>query len=110
MAENDGSASPHDPIPLAVADRLLDLLSSEDDFRALFASNREAALIKAGLDPRVAGTVAKGDCMGVHKLASKEEFAAARAIIIRHLCGTEPQQHIHNFDAGVSDRVVRRTP
>jgi putative modified peptide len=64
-----------------VADRLLDLLSTDDAFRAQFVADPSAAL-------RVAGYVAPansdenfadpGQCLLVTALASKEQIASAR--------------------------------
>jgi putative modified peptide len=65
-----------------VANRLLDLLSTDDDFRALFVAAPNAALAKAGYvlpegvtDP----SAGPGACFVVTSLASKESIARARA-------------------------------
>ena len=49
----------------ATANRLIDLLSTDDDFRKLFASDTLAALKQAGAEPKVT-------------LADKETIAGAR--------------------------------
>jgi putative modified peptide len=66
------------PLDTAVADRLLDLLSTDDDFRALFVRDANAALEVAGYvhaDPTEAGP---GQCLDVSKLASKDSIARDR--------------------------------
>ena len=72
------------PAPLHpdVAKRLLDLLSTDDAFRALFVADVNAALAQAGYvapegaDETFAGP---GNCLIVASLASKESIAKARA-------------------------------
>ena len=76
------------PAPLHpnVAKRLLDLLSTDDAFRALFVADVNAALAQAGYvvpegaDETFAGP---GNCLNVAKLASKESIANARAELER---------------------------
>jgi hypothetical protein len=62
----------------ATANRLIDLLSTDDDFRKLFASDTLAALQEAGAEPtdELKEFVAK-DCAKV-TLADKETIAGAR--------------------------------
>ncbi|WP_372017462.1 NHLP-related RiPP peptide [Pseudoxanthomonas sp. 10H] len=74
---NQGAA----PAPLApeVADRLLDLLASDDDFRDLFARDPAAALVKAGYDPGAAEDLKLlHSRLKVGGLASKDAIASAR--------------------------------
>ena len=69
------------PAPLApeVADRLLDLLASDDDFRALFARDPAAALVKAGYDAGAADDLKMLQArLQVGALASKDTIAAGR--------------------------------
>ena len=68
------------PLHRDVADRLLDLLSSDDDFRALFQKDPHAALVQAGYEP-VAGEPSGGECMQLAPgatLASKAQIASDR--------------------------------
>jgi putative modified peptide len=66
-----------------VADQLLEKLSTDDDFRALFVKNPRAALRKLGHDTPEADRDYKGVdpvmCVAcVKTLASKEQIQAAR--------------------------------
>jgi putative modified peptide len=66
-----------------VADQLLEKLSGDDDFRALFEKNPRAALRKLGHDTPEAERDSKGVdpvmCVScVKTLASKEQIQAAR--------------------------------
>ena len=66
-----------------VANKLLDKLSSDDNFRALFESNPRAALRQVGHETPEADRDVKGAdplvcCYSVKALASKEQIQAAR--------------------------------
>ena len=79
------------PAPLhpRVVKTLLDLLSSDDDFRDLFQRDAHAALVKAGYQApegrsldQVSAAESGGACMqlrGSHQLASKEQIIRERA-------------------------------
>jgi putative modified peptide len=77
MANNKGPG----PAPLHpdVANRVLDLLSTDDDFRSLFQRDPHAALVQAG---HVAGDgPSGGECLQLapgETLASKEQIAQDR--------------------------------
>lgn len=63
------------PMHPDVTNRLLDKLSTDDDFRDLFARDAGAAIAQVGGDP------SGGECMQLaagHTLASKEQIAADR--------------------------------
>lgn len=62
------------------ADRLLDLLSTDDDFRAKFQQDPRAALASIGHAPAADQNVVEGAwmCCKVASLASKEDIARAR--------------------------------
>ena len=64
-----------------VVDRLLDLLSSDDDFRDLFARDARAALAQVGHLPAATAGITEGAwwCLKVESLASKEVIAHSRA-------------------------------
>lgn len=77
---------PPAPLHPRVAKRLLDLLSTDDDFRDLFQRDAHAALVHAGYEapagaestPEISG----GACMqlsGSEQLASKDEISRDRA-------------------------------
>lgn len=86
MANQKGPA----PAPLHpnVARKLLDLLSTDDDFRDLFQRDAHAALVQAGYqappgtEPSMAASLSGGNCMQLEPhatLASKEQIQASRA-------------------------------
>jgi len=69
-----------------VVRKLLDLLSSDDDFRDLFQHDAHAALMQAGYEAPAAieptADTSGGTCMqlaATEKLASKEQIARDRA-------------------------------
>ncbi len=73
-----------------VTDRLLDLLSSDDAFRALFEQNPRAALRQAGHEtPEIDRDIKGADpvicLLGCAKLASKETIRATHALLHRQL-------------------------
>ena len=85
MANNKGT--PPAPLHPQVARKLLDLLSTDDDFRNLFKRDAHAALVQAGYvpphdaDPTMLSALSGGDCMQLSSsdtLASKEKIAQDR--------------------------------
>lgn len=62
-----------------VADRLLDLLSTDDAFRALFVSDAKAAMEVAGYVHADETVAHPAWCWTVTNLASKEDIALHRA-------------------------------
>lgn len=103
------------PLPVEVADRLLDLLGSDDLFRERFQRDHLAALRSIGYESpppgqmTACGTVpipmaqaeAFRDCK-VRQLASKEAIAAAReeirAMLLKGMSQTTPQ-----LDVGITN-------
>jgi putative modified peptide len=81
--------------PLAgnIVATLLDKLGSDDDFRALFTNNPEAALKKAGASDADAKSCA--GCLKVAKLASKDAIKASRQALTAQLTGKLTQTPIH---------------
>lgn len=83
----------------AIADTLLRRLSSDDDFRALFAADPRSALVEIGHEP-------SGDapllCAQTTVLAPKEEIAAARQALHAHLTDhcAMAMSVIFSFEAG----------
>lgn len=76
--------------PADVADRLLDKLSSDDDFRDQFQRNPRAALKSIGHETPDADRDVKGSdpvlcCNNIKSLASKEQIRAARAELHQQL-------------------------
>ena len=68
-----------------IVDRLLDLLSSDDDFRALFAQDARGALASLGHLPAANPAISEGAwwCLKVQSLASKEVILQGRAELRR---------------------------
>ena len=105
------------PLGAQIAEKLLDLLSSDDDFREDFKRNPAAALesigyrdenagAKAALQPT--GTLAAPfSACSVTKLASKEQFAAAKDQLkddlVRGLAYNTP-----TFEAETLERRTRK--
>lgn len=87
-AQTEASVATHVTFPMPIAARLLDLLSSDDAYRARFESNPRAALLEIGhetpaahlgvfgLDPVMSFGYFEGG------LASKEQLAAARGLLL----------------------------
>jgi putative modified peptide len=78
------------PLGAQVVDRLLDLLSTDDTFRALFVSDTYAALLQAGYTPPEGAnenTVNPALCLYTPKLASKGKIARERGKLTRTLNG-----------------------
>ncbi|TDD47272.1 putative modified peptide [Kribbella antibiotica] len=94
-------------IPPNVADRLLELLATDDAFRELFARDRHAALIGIGLDSQqVMG--ARLGCLRVENLAGKDEIAAARDTLKDYLTSAASHTNPHRLEAGAIGAVLRR--
>jgi putative modified peptide len=85
MTRKDPPPAPLEP---AVAKKLLDLLSTDNDFRRLFRKDAHAALVKAGYqappgtDPSRAPRVSGGHCLQLkpgERLAPKAKIVRDRA-------------------------------
>ena len=99
------SNAQYPPFEPAVVDRLLDRLSTDDDFRKLFASDAPAALKQVGYS----GHLDKPPpCVHTTVLAPKEEIAAARALLHDHLLGSGimPMTVIFTFESGEIERAL----
>jgi putative modified peptide len=68
-----------------VVNRLLDRLSTDDAFRALFETDTQAALEAVGYVHPDASVAHPGLCLHTDKLASKEAIAAQREKLTRSL-------------------------
>ncbi|GAA0617860.1 putative modified peptide [Kribbella sandramycini] len=93
-------------IPAAVADRLLELLATDDTFRDLFTHDRHAALITLGLDPELVKIAPLG-CMAVETLAPKAAIAAARAELTTYLTAANNHTNPHVLESGAMHAVLR---
>ena len=77
--------------------KLLELLSSDDEFRSLFSTDPVAALGKIGVECRGDPPV----CASVKVLASKEELSAARGRLLKYMQTTDNLKPHHVFEAGM---------
>lgn len=104
MANTRGGAG-HPPLDPAVADKLLELLSTDDSFRERFAENPTVALTEVGYN------VPEGlapTCMTTEQLASKEEIAAVREQLKSLLMSANAYFVPHCMEAGKIDSALRR--
>lgn len=102
------------PLDPKIADKLLDLLSTDDDFRELFSSDPQAALAQVGYQREPEASLAKttsddsiarkafGDCCSVSELASKEVILEARDAI-RSMLTSGLGQITPQLDAGLTN-------
>ena len=92
------------------ADKLLDLLGTDDAFRALFSSDPMKALAQvghvAGAEPADAAAPTLQACCKVRALASKEDIRKSRAEINRMLTSGLSQTTPY-LDAGLSEAERR---
>lgn len=87
-----------DPLPAKVVDQLLDKLSTDDSFRALFSSDPTAAFQSLGYSP----TPAQTECCGVSKLADKETIRATQAEMRENMILGRLLHRPNNWDAGTA--------
>ncbi|MCC4621075.1 NHLP-related RiPP peptide [Xanthomonas cassavae CFBP 4642] len=90
------SDTAHPAIDASIADKLLELLSSDDAFRDCFQCNPAQALAQIGAPGAIVTNAAPGPgdayyCMTSSQLASKEDIAQARAELHSQL--TEKTNH-----------------
>lgn len=89
-----------------VADKLLDLLSSDNEFRRLFKKDPAAALLKVGHrgppfpPPGPPRTRPPRSCYHVDYIAPKREIAAAQKQLKAHLTSALAPTNPHCFEAG----------
>ena len=95
------------PLDPHVADRLLDLLSSDDAFRSPFMSNPREALAQVGFVNETDLESPYWCFWGISKLASKRAIAEARCEI-RNLLTSELSQTAPQLDAGLTARQLLR--
>ncbi|MDX1555849.1 MAG: NHLP-related RiPP peptide [Xanthomonadales bacterium] len=102
-AKKSGGA--HPPLEPQVADRLLDLLSSDNSFRRLFKRDPHAALKEVGheLSPETTLT-----CMSVNRIATKQEIDAAREQIKSQITAQGMYNVPHCFEAGMIASTLKR--
>lgn len=105
MATKNTFGAPLDP---KVANKLLDLLSTDAKFRLLFKKNPLAALAEVGYPP-AKEAIALQACLSVDQfIAPKREIAAAREQLKAYLTSTAIYTNPHCFDAGKIESTLRR--
>ncbi|MCC8914806.1 NHLP-related RiPP peptide [Xanthomonas campestris pv. coriandri] len=110
----DPADQAHLPFDASIADRLLELLSNDDEFRDCFQDNPAQALAQLGVAGANAndGVPSAGEpyyCMTTSQLASKEDIALARAELQSYL--TEKTNHtvIFAFESeSIRSTLLRR--
>jgi putative modified peptide len=87
-------------IPEPIVDRLLELLRTDDSFRASFIHNPREALASLGFAPASDSSVQLGiwACMKVDELASKEVIIASHGVLRRQF--TTPRASYHPITLG----------
>ena len=95
------------PAPLnpKIADKLLDLLSTDDGFRERFAADPSIALAEVGHALPEGVTPI---CMSTELLATKEEIAAVREQLKSHLMSASAYFVPHCMEAGKITSALRR--
>ena len=90
------------PLSADNALRLLDLLCTDDAFRAEFAADPTTTLVRHALQPMAAG----GACAIHGVLASKEEFALVRTQLQASLARSGPFTVPFMFESGQLQSVL----
>ena len=106
MANTQGDAG-HPPLDPNVADKLLELLSTDDEFRAKFEQDPSTALKQAGL-PDAETALSGISCMRVRNLASKEEVQASRDVLRDYLTSAGTHVVVYCFEADNVAASLRR--
>lgn len=112
MANTQGGAA-HPPLDARAADKLLDLLSTDNEFRRLFKKDPWKALAQIGYQapPSMHGlgqTQRTADCCTASSIAPKAEIAAARDRLHQMLTSATVFTTPHCFEAGGVDKALRR--
>lgn len=102
---NTPKGSGHPPLEPQTADKLLDLLSTSDDFRERFTRDPTTALAEVGYQVPQDVTPT---CMAAEQLAPKEEIAAAREQLKSMLMSSSAYFVPHSMEAGRIDAALRR--
>lgn len=96
------------PLDPKVADKLLDLLSTDNAFRRLYKKDPLAALAKIGHAPAREAVALLACCSVRDILATKKELSEARAQLKSYLTSTAIYTNPHSFDAGNMPSDLRR--
>lgn len=84
------------PLPADTVQRLLDLLTSDDQFRASFSANPSRALATLGVDT----DMTRNCCDPIANLGSKQEFEEMREHLTKQLQVKSPFRVVFCFEAG----------
>ena len=108
-------AGGHTGLDPVTVDSLLEKLSTDDDFRAVFQANPAQALASLGADQengKASPAPEPGDnyyCMTSTQLASKEEIAATRLLLQKHLAAAGNHNVIFCFEANKIRSALERS-
>lgn len=127
MATKKAGGEKSAPLSPQVANKLLDLLSSDNEFRRLFKKDPVAALAKVGYapakeklaerkkqpvpprgSPQTAPRSFDCDCLQVDRIAPKAEIMAARSLLKSYLAAPFVFLTPHCFEAGKVASTLRR--
>jgi len=103
----------HETLPPDIADRLLELLSTSDVFRAKFQRDPAGALHDIGHEPAAAmrgKRPFKGQpyyCLTAERLASKKEIREAREALQHYLTQRIAYTVVYIFESGKLDATLR---
>ncbi|SDR08134.1 NHLP-related RiPP peptide [Pseudoxanthomonas sp. CF125] len=98
-----GKAAPLDP---KVAGKLLDKLSTDNEFRRLFKKDPKAALLSVGYKEPEKGGAAIYDCCQVQSIAPKADIIKARTALLSYLTSGMSQGPIQ---LNVASSAARRS-
>lgn len=90
-----------------VVNKLLGLLSTDNEFRRLFKKDPAAGLIKAGYKGLALENSSLA-CMSVANIATKQEIAASRVEINSYLTSQGAHLIPHCFEAGKIASALKR--
>lgn len=114
MTANDSGDTQHARLQPHVADKLLDLLSTDDTFRSAFKADPAAALAQVGHpgaeQHASKASIAEGEmfyCMTADQLAPKEEIKQAREQLKSYLTAQTSHTVIYCFEAGKIASTLR---
>lgn len=105
MATKKTGGGAHPPLEPRVADKLLDLLSTDNQFRRLFKRDPHAALKEVGHELPPGTTLT---CMSVNRIAPKREIEASREQIKSQITAQGMYNTPHCFEAGMITSTLRR--
>lgn len=104
MKESQEKAG-HPPMEAEAADKLLELLSTDDEFRKLFAHDRQKALEQVGYPAAGEKSI---QCTTVRQMASKEEIAAARDELKSYLTSSAAMTVVFCFETDQVSASLRQ--